>query len=64
MKFKYSDIKFINRDYNMKLTTYISILDIIESKIFKYTKSAFFWLSFSSLIFVDIMHHLTLKYTN
>lgn len=38
----------------MKLTTYISILDIIESKIFKYTKSAFFWLSFSSLIFVTL----------
>ncbi len=38
----------------MKLTTYIAILDIIESKIFKYTKSAFFWLSFSSLIFVTL----------
>lgn len=38
----------------MKLTTYISILDIIESKIFKYTKNAFFWLSFSSLIFVTL----------
>lgn len=33
----------------MNLKTYISIIDIFESKIFLYTKSAFFWLSFFSI---------------
>lgn len=40
--------------YNMKVSTYIKILDVFESKIFKYTKSAFFWLSFASIIFSSL----------
>lgn len=38
----------------MKLTTFISILDVLESKIVRYTKSALFWLSFASLILVSL----------
>lgn len=38
----------------MKLKTYIAILDVVESKIVRYTKSALFWLSFSSLVFVTL----------
>lgn len=38
----------------MKLKTYIAILDVVESKIVRYTKSALFWLSFASLVFVTL----------
>lgn len=41
----------------MNVTTYISIVKILDSKIVDYTKSALFWLSLASIVITTLPFH-------
>lgn len=41
----------------MKVTTYISIVKFLDSKIVDYTKSALFWLSLASIVITTLPFH-------
>lgn len=56
VKISYSTLEL----YNMKLmnvTTYISIVKFLDSKIVDYTKSALFWLSLASIVITTLPFH-------